>query len=136
MDIRSRAGRGDSSRTDLADGTMQVVKGDKEAQDKLPKVMQDSLKASSPKGTRSFSTSARSQALSMVEAPQTTPAVPGVKFGLPALPIPSDAHHRYRYDPVVKQVTNLLMRHGELSKAQRVRTSQSTSYKMCLLIRS
>ncbi|OCK86660.1 ribosomal protein S7 [Cenococcum geophilum 1.58] len=99
----------------------EVVKGDKEAQDKLPKSIKDSIKSFPPKGSRSFSTSAfRSQDLGLVEmeAPPP-PAIPGIKFGLPALPIPSDAHLKYRYDPVVKQVTNLLMRHGKLSIAQR-----------------
>ena len=47
----------------------------------------------------------------------------GHKFGLPELPLKSDAHIKYRYDPVVKQVTNLLMEDGKLSVAQRVRPS-------------
>jgi small subunit ribosomal protein S7 len=45
----------------------------------------------------------------------------GHKFGLPSLPLPSDSHLKYRYDPVVSQVTNLLMKDGKLSRAQRVR---------------
>ena len=40
------------------------------------------------------------------------------KFPLPTLPLPRDAHKDHRYDPVVKQVTNLLMRHGKLGVAQ------------------
>ena len=44
-------------------------------------------------------------------------------FGLPELPLPSTSHIKHRYDPVVHQVTNLLMRDGKLSKAQRVRPS-------------
>lgn len=109
---------------DIEQGTPveEIVKGDKEAQDKLPKVIKDSIKSSAPKGSRSFSTSAfRPQDLELVEmeAPPPPPVMLGIKFGLPALPIPSDAHLKYRYDPVVKQVTNLLMRHGKLSIAQR-----------------
>lgn len=50
----------------------------------------------------------------------TTPAVPGVKFGLPSLPLPKGSNVKKRYDPVVDQVTNLLMRHGRKSVAQRV----------------
>lgn len=42
------------------------------------------------------------------------------KFGLPDLPLPSDANLHYRYDPVVEQVTNLMMEHGKLGAAQRV----------------
>lgn len=47
----------------------------------------------------------------------------GHKFGLPTLPIPSASNLHYRYDPVVDQVTNLLMRHGKKSVAQRVGSS-------------
>lgn len=53
--------------------------------------------------------------------PTTTEQIPGLKFELPVLPIPKDAHLKHRYDPVVEQVTNLLMRHGKKSAAQRVR---------------
>ena len=44
-------------------------------------------------------------------------------FGLPKLPLPSKMHIKHRYDPLVDQVTNLLMRNGKLSIAQRVRSS-------------
>jgi small subunit ribosomal protein S7 len=44
----------------------------------------------------------------------------GHKFALPTLPLPSNANLHYRYDPVVDQVTNLLMQHGKLGVAQRV----------------
>jgi hypothetical protein len=44
----------------------------------------------------------------------------GHKFGLPSLPLPSNTHLKHRYDPLVEQVTKLLMRHGKLSVAQRV----------------
>ena len=44
-------------------------------------------------------------------------------FELPELPLPNHSHLKHRYDPVVHQVTNLLMRDGKLSKAQRVRPS-------------
>lgn len=42
------------------------------------------------------------------------------KFGLPNLPIPSDYNLKHRYDPVISQVTNLLMKDGKKSVAQRV----------------
>ena len=47
----------------------------------------------------------------------------GHEFGLPKLPIESMANLKYRYDPVIKQVTSLLMVDGKLSKAQRVGSS-------------
>jgi small subunit ribosomal protein S7 len=50
----------------------------------------------------------------------------GHKFGLPSLPLPSNTHLKHRYDPVVEQVTKLLMRHGKLSVAQRVGSSVSS----------
>lgn len=47
----------------------------------------------------------------------------GHSFDLPALPLAANMHLKYRYAPIVKQVTNLLMRDGKLSVAQRVRSS-------------
>jgi len=37
----------------------------------------------------------------------------GHKHGLPTLPIPSMNNLKHRYDPLVMQVTNLLMRDGK-----------------------
>lgn len=48
------------------------------------------------------------------------PATPGLKFEMPSLPLPKDGHVKHRHDPVVDQVTNLLMRHGKKSVAERV----------------
>jgi small subunit ribosomal protein S7 len=50
----------------------------------------------------------------------------GHKFGLPSLPLPSHTHLKHRYDPLIEQVTKLLMRHGKLSVAQRVGSSVSS----------
>lgn len=47
----------------------------------------------------------------------------GVKFGTPTLPIPATSNLHHRYDPLVDQVTNLLMQHGKKSAAQRVGSS-------------
>lgn len=49
------------------------------------------------------------------------PVEVGHKYGLPDLPIPSKMHMKHRYDPVIVQMTKLLMQDGKLSKAQRVR---------------
>ncbi|KAH6605714.1 hypothetical protein Trco_004867 [Trichoderma cornu-damae] len=43
----------------------------------------------------------------------------GHKFGLPKKPYPDGFHVKKRYHPVLEQITRLLMRHGELSVAQR-----------------
>ncbi len=48
------------------------------------------------------------------------------KSKLPSLPLPSNAHLKHRYDPLVEQVTKLLMRHGKLSVAQRVGSTVSS----------
>jgi hypothetical protein len=108
------------------------VKGDKAAQEKLPKVMQDKLKLqssnSAPKGSRSYSTmitpadgnSGLDMGLVDLQSLQELPETPGLKFQMPSLPLPKDGHVKHRYDPVVEQVTNLLMRHGKKSVAQRV----------------
>jgi small subunit ribosomal protein S7 len=108
------------------------VKDDKKAQEKLPKVMKDQLKANSnaaPKGSRSYSTmttpTGGSNGLDMglvdLESPSKAVETPGLKFEMPSLPLPKDGHVKHRYDPVVEQVTNLLMRHGKKSVAQSVR---------------
>ncbi|KAI4856735.1 ribosomal protein S7, partial [Aureobasidium sp. EXF-8846] len=133
---------------DLEMGTpvQELLAEDKEAQKKAPQVLKDSIKAGAvppkPSQSRSFSTYARrNQELSEhndspfddaliantdfgmqeLDGPATpvTAAPVGHKFGLPALPLPSNAHKDYRYDPVVRQFTNLMMLHGKLSVAQR-----------------
>jgi small subunit ribosomal protein S7 len=108
----------------------QIVKGDKDAQEKLPKVMKDKLKANgnaAPKGSRSYSTmttQSGSSGLDMglvdVQPSTTLPQTPGLKFEMPSLPLPKDGHVKHRYDPVVEQVTNLLMQDGKKSVAQSV----------------
>jgi small subunit ribosomal protein S7 len=100
--------------------------------------MKDALKKqanAAPKGSRSYSTTTTPIAdtggldlgLVDLEAATTPPQIPGLKFELPVLPIPKDAHVKHRYDPVVEQVTNLLMRHGKKSAAQRVRHGSRNS---------
>lgn len=120
----------DEKSQNIADNC-QIVKGDKEAQKNLPKVMQDALKQGNktpaPKGSRSYSTmtTRSNEGMDMglvdLEAASKLPATPGLKFEAPTLPLPKDGHVKRRYDPVVEQVTNLLMRHGKKSVAQRVR---------------
>lgn len=55
-----------------------------------------------------------------VESITPKPETPGLKFEMPTHPLPKGGHVKRRYDPVVEQVTNLLMRHGKKSVAQRV----------------
>ena len=41
-------------------------------------------------------------------------------FGLPTLPLSRNMHLKRRENPVVEQVTKLILKSGKLSKAQRV----------------
>ncbi|OAL25390.1 hypothetical protein AYO20_10500 [Fonsecaea nubica] len=136
---------------DVEQGTpvQEILKRDKDAQDKAPRVMKQELQAESnssnnnnksPSGTRSFSTAARRNAAEMetvssLEGPrdhlvqfQDTRVVGleypdagfGHKFGLPDLkPLGKAVNFKRRYDPVVEQVTRSLMRDGKLSRAQK-----------------
>ena len=60
------------------------------------------------------------------ESLSQVPETAGLKFEMPSLPLPKDGHVKHRYDPVVEQVTNLLMRHGKKSVAQRVRAMENS----------
>lgn len=99
----------------------EILKRDQKSQEKAPKVLQEELKASSPKGSRSYSTSTPRRAQAMIDPESAEVQNQGHIFGLPELPLPSTSHLKHRYDPVIHQVTNLLMQDGKLSKAQRVR---------------
>ena len=44
----------------------------------------------------------------------------GVKFGLPGVPLPANAHIQHRYDPIVQQITTLMMRDGKIGAARTV----------------
>jgi small subunit ribosomal protein S7 len=54
----------------------------------------------------------------------------GHKFGLPKKPYPEGFNVKKRYHPVLEQITRLLMRHGELSVAQRVCYIRKSSFTM------
>ncbi|KAI9841368.1 MAG: hypothetical protein M1837_000751 [Sclerophora amabilis] len=99
---------------ELEQGTpiQEILEQDQEGQKQAPQVIQENIPSSSKaKGSRSYST--------LVSTADTSVDVRGHKFDLPELPLPSNAHIKHRYDPLVKQVTNLLMRDGKLSVAQR-----------------
>ena len=79
------------------------------------------MKSTTPKGARPYSTSTRRQQEAMITFEDDEVELPGHKFGLPELPLQSTANMKHRYDPVIVQVTNLLMQDGKLSRAQTVR---------------
>ena len=53
-------------------------------------------------------------------ASDVTTEMMGHKFPLPDMPLQPFSNRKERYDPIVSQVTNLIMQHGKLSAAQRV----------------
>ena len=55
------------------------------------------------------------------------------KFGLPTLPLPPGSNLRKRYEPIVDQVTKLLMQDGKLSVAQRVCWSFTNVFLLSIL---
>jgi hypothetical protein len=60
-------------------------------------------------------------------ASDVTAETVGHKFQLPDLPLKPLSNRKERYDPVVTQVTKLIMEHGKLSAAQRVSPPIPTS---------
>ena len=97
-------------------------------QDKLKSQQSKTTPNVAPKGSRSYSTmttqtngdSGLDMGLVNLQMASKVPATPGLKFEMPSLPLPKDGHVKHRHDPVVDQVTNLIMRHGKKSVAERV----------------
>lgn len=85
---------------------------------------------------QSFGTTAAADYSASASAEIDTSEPKGHKFPLPPLPLPRELVKDHRYDPVVTQITNLLMKHGKKSKAQRnmsvilniLRTSPAPTY--------
>ncbi|KAK2629345.1 hypothetical protein QTJ16_000165 [Diplocarpon rosae] len=110
---------------DLGQGTpvQEILERDEESRKKAPEVIKEKMEDS--KANTADSTSfANLLALAQLHNVSTgghasDPVDLGHRFGLPDLPIPANANLKYRYDPIVSQVTTLLMKHGKLSVAQR-----------------
>ena len=106
---------------------MQILNRDEESKEKAPEIIKEEIDGKNASETTSFD---NLLALGQIEniaagGHGTDPVSLGHKYGLPELPIPPNANLKYRYDPVVSQVTNLLMKDGKLSVAQRVGSSVS-----------
>ena len=98
---------------------------DEEGKDKAPEVIKEEINDKSAAGTTFDNLLALGQLEGVAAGLPVSEAGPGHKFGVPELPIPKHANLKYRYDPVVTQVTGLLMKDGKLSAAQRVGSSVS-----------
>ena len=146
---------------DLDQGTpvQEILKEEKETREQAPEVLKQEAKQGSsgakpstdPSGTRSFSTMARRRmeveshtstpidpaifnsiqpAATTTAATQTTP---DLKFAAPPTPI---QRMQTRHDPIITQLTNLMMRDGKKAKAESdmqtilslLRTSPSPTY--------
>jgi small subunit ribosomal protein S7 len=132
---------------DLTQGTPveQAVKGDKEAQEHLPKVMKDALKkGDNPTGSRGFSTMARrptnSRSMSTSARRQMPDfsVAPGSSIGgfeqaivesgmnpmttdlAPREPRSHVRHLHNRHQNIIEQLVGLLIRDGKKAAAQRV----------------
>ncbi|KAA8572724.1 hypothetical protein EYC84_003313 [Monilinia fructicola] len=102
-----------------------ILKRDQEGKDKAPEVIKENIKDSQSASALSEQVSfANLMALGRLGhlengADASDLTIDGHRFGLPELPIPSNNNLKYRYDPVVSQVTNMMMKHGKKSVAQR-----------------
>lgn len=117
----------------FTDNCLQILKRDQEGKDKAPEVIKEDIKDTKASASAEAMTFENLLAMGQMEniANGGTAEDPvdhikvGHKYGLPELPLPPNANLHYRYDTVVEQVTNLLMRDGKLSQAQRVGSSVS-----------
>ncbi|KAF2215463.1 hypothetical protein CERZMDRAFT_35872 [Cercospora zeae-maydis SCOH1-5] len=122
-----------------------ILKEEKDTRENAPQVLKDDVKAgnTTKPQTRAFSTYARTRMEVQSTAYDANPEgeqafaanaaaeynaftqlggdvePKGHKFPLPPLPLPRELVKDHRYDPVVTQVTNLLMKDGKKSVAQR-----------------
>jgi small subunit ribosomal protein S7 len=143
---------------DLTQGTPveEVVKGDKDAQEHLPKVIKDSLKkGDNPSGTRSYSTMAmrkptNSRSMSTFarrQQPAMTMMPSGgfeqaiVESGMQSMtdialkePRLRVRHLHNRHQNIVEQMVGLLIKDGKKAAAQRVRQSSCYEDTKAILI--
>lgn len=110
--------------------TRQILRRDQEGRDKAPEIIKDEIngtKANASDATTFANLLALGQMKNIARGGHgSDPVTVGHKYGLPELPLASNMHLKRRYDPVVNQVTNLIMKHGKKSVAQRVGSSVST----------
>ena len=103
----------------------QILERTEEGKDKAPGIIKEEInggaKADAADSTSFASLLALGQMENIAAGGHGNDAVTiGHKFGLPTLPIPSTNNLKHRYDPLITQVTNLLMKDGKKSVAQRV----------------
>ncbi|KAF8866713.1 30S ribosomal protein-like protein S7 [Acephala macrosclerotiorum] len=110
---------------DLGQGksVQDILRRDREGRDKAPEIIKDEIDGSNANASDA-TTFANLLALGQMQniargGHGSDPVTVGHKYDLPELPLASNMHLKRRYDPVVNQVTNLIMKHGKKSVAQR-----------------
>ncbi|KAE8450880.1 hypothetical protein EG329_005320 [Mollisiaceae sp. DMI_Dod_QoI] len=110
---------------DIGQGTpvQEILKRDQEGKEKAPEVIKEEIDGTQT-NANARTTFANLLALGQMQniaagGHGSDPVTVGHKYGLPDLPLPSNLNFKRRYDPVVNQVTNLIMKHGKKSVAQR-----------------
>jgi small subunit ribosomal protein S7 len=94
-----------------------MLQRDKEGAKKAPEILKDQTNPT-PKGSRSYSTSAVRRGQLMI-SPASKIADPSQYiFELPELPLPPHSNLKHRYPPIVDRVSRLIMRDGKLARAQ------------------
>jgi len=110
----------------------QILKRDEKSKENAPEIIKeemDGTKANAADSVCFENLLALGQMRNIANGGHASDPVPlGHKYGLPDLPLPSNRNLKHRYDPVVSQVTNLLMKDGKLSVAQRVGSSVSLTF--------
>lgn len=109
---------------------LQILKRDEEGKEKAPEVIKEEINDKNATENTTFENLlALGQMQNVADGRELEDPAAfnelGHKFGVPELPLPSNHNLKHRYDPVVSQVTNLLMRHGKKGVAQRVSPSVS-----------
>ncbi|OBT38740.1 hypothetical protein VE00_10682 [Pseudogymnoascus sp. WSF 3629] len=117
---------------ELDQGTpvQEILKRDPELAEKAPEVMKEkptdakkSVEAAGEEGATTFDNLLALGQMDAIanggHASDVTAETVGHKFPLPDMPLKPFSNRKERYDPIVSQVTNLLMQHGKLSRAQR-----------------
>ena len=106
---------------------LQILQRDEESKEKAPEVIKEEMSDRNAADTTTFENLLALGQMENIANGGTLedPVDLGHKFGIPELPLPSSSNLKHRYDPVVSQVTNLLMKDGKKSVAQRVGSSVS-----------
>jgi hypothetical protein len=120
----------------LTPRTLQILKRDRVSREKTPGVIREESNDKNAAETTSFENLLALGQMQNIANGRAIddPVDLGHTFGLPELPLASERNLHHRYNEVVSQVTNLLMKDGKKSVAQRVRSSVSLWFSSALYL--